>query len=89
MDDPHKDALTWTSLTWQDIQAIGMALAESHPRENILALTPERLTRLVADLPGFAAGAADPDDFILSAIVTAWIAAEEDDDEPSPFGYLA
>jgi len=89
MDDPNTDALTWETLTWQDIQAIGMALAEAHPAEKILALTPERLTRLVADLPGFAAGAADPDDFTLSAIVTAWIAAEDGDDESSPFDYLA
>ena len=89
MDDPNTDALTWETLTWQDIQAIGMALAESHPAEKILALTPERLARLVADLPGFAAGAADPDDFTLSAIVTAWIAAEEDDDDSSPFDDLA
>ena len=89
MNDPNKDALTWTTLTWQDIRAIGMALAESHPSENVLALTPERLTELVADLPGFSASATDPDDFTLSAIVTAWIAAEDGDDESSPFDYLA
>jgi FeS assembly protein IscX len=89
MDDRNKDALTWNTLTWQDIQAIGMALAESHPAENVLALAPERLALLVDDLPGFEAGATVPDDFTLSAIVTAWIAAEEGDDDSSPFEYLA
>ena len=88
MSDPDNlgwDAVTWETLTWQDIQAAGMALAERHPGENILTLSPERLTHLVEALPGFAAGAAAPDDFTLSAIVTAWIAAEEGEDDSSPF----
>ncbi len=89
MDDPNKDALTWDTLTWQDIRAIGMALAESYPDENVLTLRPERLARLVEEQPGFAAGTADPDDFTLSAIVTAWIAAEAGDDDSSPYEYLA
>lgn len=89
MDDPQQDALTWDNLTWQDIQAIGMALAERHAGENILTLAPDRLARLAADLPGFAAGATVPDEFTLSAIVTAWIAAEEGDDDSSPFEHLA
>lgn len=89
MTHPHTEALTWDTLTWQDIQAVGMALAESHPDEKILTLAPERVARLVAELPGFAAGAANPDDFTLSAIVTAWIAAAEGDDDFSPFDTLA
>lgn len=89
MDDPNKDALTWDNLTWQDIRAIGMALAERHAGEAILTLVPERLAQLVADLPGFAAGATEPDDFTLSAIVTAWIAADEGDDDSSPYEFLA
>jgi FeS assembly protein IscX len=88
MDDPQQDALTWDNLTWQDIQAIGMALAERHADEAILTLAPDRLARLVAELPGFAAGATAPDEFTLSAIVTAWIAAEEGDDDSSPYEYL-
>jgi FeS assembly protein IscX len=83
------DNLTWDTLTWQDIQAIGMALAERHAGENVLTLAPDRLAGLVAGLPGFAAGAGEPDDFILSAIVTAWIAAEEGEDDSSPFDPLA
>lgn len=89
MDDPQQDALTWNNLTWQDIQAIGMALAERHPDENILTLAPERLARLVTDLPGFAADGTAPDEFTLSAIVTAWIAAEEGDDDSSSYDHLA
>ncbi len=89
MTHPHKDALTWDTLTWQDIQAIGMALAETHPDENLLTLAPERLAGLVAGLPGFAAGATAPDEFTLSAIVTAWIAAAEGDDDSSPYDHLA
>jgi len=89
MTDPNEDALTWDTLTWQDIQAIGMALAERHPDEPILTLAPERLARLVTALPGFAAGATAPDAFMLSAIVTAWIATVEGDDDASPYDYLA
>jgi FeS assembly protein IscX len=89
MTDPNEDALTWDTLTWQDIQAIGMALAERHPDAPILTLAPERLARLAADLPGFAAGARAPDTFTLSAIVTAWIAATEGDDDSSPYDILA
>lgn len=89
MTEANKEALTWDTLTWQDIQAIGMALAESHPDEPILTLPPERLADLVADLPGFAAGATRPDDFTLSAIVTAWITVLEGDDDSSPYDYLA
>ena len=89
MTESNKEALTWDTLTWQDIQAIGMALAETHPDENLLTLAPERLAGLVADLPGFAAGAAIADEFTLSAIVTAWIAAAEGDDDSSPYDYLA
>ena len=86
MSDPGRlETLSWDTLTWQDIQAIGMALAERHPGENILTLPPDRLERLVADLPGFAAGGTTPDEFTLSAIITAWIDAEEDGDDSSPF----
>ena len=92
MSDPNTpadDTLTWDTLTWQDIQAIGMALAEGRPGEDVLTLPPERLTLLVENLPGFCAGGTAPDDFTLSAIVTAWIAAEEGDDDSSPFDSLA
>lgn len=88
MNHPHIDDLSWDSLTWQDIQAIGMALAERHADENILTLAPERLTELVARLPGFRADVGAPDDFALSAIITAWITAQEGDDNSSPFDYL-
>jgi len=81
MNDPNTDGLTWTNLTWQDIQAISMALAERHAEANMLAMAPERLAQLVADLPGFAAGGTAPDAFTLSAIVTAWIAAADGDDD--------
>lgn len=89
MNHPHIDELSWDNLTWQDIQAIGMALAERHADEKILTLAPERLTELVAQLPGFRAAAGPPGDFVLSAIVTAWISAQEGDDDSSPFDYLA
>lgn len=84
-DDSHPDTFDWGTLTWQDIHAIGMALAERHPDETILSLAPERLERLVEELPGFTAGGTAPDDFTLSAIVTAWIDAEEGGDDSSPF----
>jgi FeS assembly protein IscX len=89
MNDPNTDGLTWENLSWQDIQAIGMALAERHTEANTLTLTPERLAQLVAELPSFAPGDTSPDDFTLSAIITAWIAAEEGDDDSSPYGTLA
>jgi FeS assembly protein IscX len=89
MTEVNEAALTWDNLTWQDIQAIGMALAESHPSEPILTLSPQRLARLVTGLPGFSAGTTAPDDFILSAIMTAWISVSEDDDDSSPYDYLA
>jgi len=95
MSDPGKwdnqtgDTLSWDTLTWQDIRAIGMALAERHPEENILTLPPERLEQMVGELPGFAAAETAPDDFTLSAIITAWIDAEEDGDDSSPFESLA
>ena len=89
MNAPHIDALSWDGLTWQDIQAIGMALAERHPGENTLALAPERLVGLVVQLPGFRAEGGAPDDFTLSAIITAWISASEGDDDSSPYEYLA
>lgn len=84
MSDPNIGDLTWETLTWQDIQAIGMALAERHPDEDTLTLAPERLARLVEELPGFESVGA-PDDFLLSAITTAWINAQEGDDDSSPF----
>jgi len=89
MKDPHTDDLYWDSLSWQDIQAIGMVLAERHPDENILILPPERLAELVEEIPQFQTGNRPPDEFILSAIITAWIAAQMDDDDSSPFEYLA
>jgi len=86
MSDPGTgDNLSWDTLTWQDIQAIGLALAERHPRENILSLPPDHLERLVEELPGFAPQGTAPDEFTLSAIVTAWIDAEEGGDDSSPF----
>ena len=85
MSDRNIGSLTWETLTWQDIQAIGMALAERHPDEDTLTLAPERLTRLVEELPGFEAGEGTPDDFLLSAITTSWINVQEGDDDTSPF----
>ena len=86
MSDPGRwDTLSWDRLTWQDIQAIGMALAERHPGENILTLPPDRLEQLVGNLPGFAPAGTAPDEFTLSAIITAWIDAEEGGDDSSPF----
>ena len=89
MNDPHIDALSWDRLSWQDIQAIGTALADRHGDENTLSLAPERLMELVAELPGFQNAGGPPDDFTLSAVVTAWIAAQEGDDDASPFEHLA
>jgi len=86
MSDPGTgDNLSWDRLTWRDIQAIGLALAERHPGENVLTLPPDRLERLVENLPGFAPEGTPPDEFTLSAIVTAWIDAEEGGDDSSPF----
>jgi FeS assembly protein IscX len=89
MNDPHNDTVSWDGLTWQDIQAIGRTLAKGHANANILTLTPEGVTELVAQLPGFHAGGTRPDEFTLSAIITAWIAASEGDDDSSPYEYLA
>ena len=84
MSESNIGGLTWDALTWQDIQAIGMALAEQHPNEDTLTLAPDRLAKLVEGLPGFDASGA-PDDFLLSAITTAWIAEQEGDDDSSPY----
>lgn len=89
MNDPHIDALSWDGLTWQDIQAIGMALAERYPGENTLTLAPQRLAEMMAGLPGFRVADSAPDDFTLSAVITAWIAASEGEDDASPFEHLA
>ncbi len=82
-------ALTWDSLTWQDIQAIGMALAERHPDISILSLKDEDLALLAAGLPGFAADAGLPDPFMVAAIASAWIHAVEGEDDSSPYEFLA
>ena len=94
MNDPHIDApswdvLSWDGLSWQDIQAIGMALAERYPGENTLTLAPDRLLEMVTQLPGIRPEGGAPDEFTLSAIITAWIAASEGDDDSSPYEYLA
>ncbi len=89
MNDPHIDASSWDCLSWQDIKAIGMALAEAHPDANTITLAPQRLAELVAQLPGVRPDGGPPDDFILSAIITAWIMAHEGDDMSSPYGLLA
>jgi FeS assembly protein IscX len=89
MNDPHNDILSWDGLTWQDIQAIGRTLAATHTNENTLSLAPERVTELVAHLPGFHSEGGGPDEFTLSAIITAWIAASEGDDDSSPYEHLA
>jgi hypothetical protein len=52
-------------------------------------MPPDRLIELVAALPGFAPAAAAPDDFIVSAIASAWIHAVEGEDDSSPYEYLA
>jgi len=89
MTNSDLHGLTWENLTWQDIQAIGMALAERHPQESLITLKPERLAELVAELPGFAPGDTGPGDLILSAITTAWITVVEGEEDSSPYEYLA
>lgn len=80
MNHPHIDAPSWDSLSWPEIQDIGRALAERHEGEAILALSPGRLTHLLAELPGLRLDPQAAGDFILSAIITAWIAAIEGED---------
>lgn len=89
MDVEEKDLLTWNDLTWQDIQSIGMALAERHPDLSILTLPDEKLAALVCALPGFKGEAAEAKLYQLSAIASAWIQAMEGDDDSSPYEFLA
>jgi Fe-S-cluster formation regulator IscX/YfhJ len=48
-------------------------------------MSPEQLVELVNDLPGFQADDSTPDDFILSAIASAWIYEVEGFDDSSPY----
>jgi FeS assembly protein IscX len=65
------------SLTWQDVDAIAVALAAAHPGRNPLQVAPQELASLVSALPGFiddprASGAER-----LEAIQAAWYEALE------------
>jgi FeS assembly protein IscX len=79
----------WDDISWLDIQDIGAALAEKYPAENLMKLKPERIRELVPQLEGFGENGSQPDDFILGAIIGAWIHAEEGEDDSSPFEHLA
>jgi FeS assembly protein IscX len=85
----NDEPLTWTNLTWQDIQAIGQALAERHPETSVLRLSNAQLAPLVAALPGFAGRAEAAPDHVLSAVGDAWIEAIEGEEDSSPYEFLA
>jgi FeS assembly protein IscX len=76
-------------MTWNDISAIGEALAEVYPQANYLTASDEDLVRWVVSLPGFAGEATPPDPFVLSAIGAAWVAAVEGPDDSGPYDGLA
>jgi Fe-S-cluster formation regulator IscX/YfhJ len=80
-----RSGLTWDNLTVQDLLAIGAALAARYADQNHITMPPEQLAELVNDLPGFQAGDTTPEDFILSAIASAWIYAVEGFDDSSPY----
>jgi len=89
MTDTHSDQLNWDNLTWHDIQAIGMALAERHPDAPLLRLPQSQLAQMVAALPGFAGSAEAAPSHLLAAIGNAWIEAVEGEDDSSPYEFLA
>jgi FeS assembly protein IscX len=76
-------------MTWDDVEAIGEALAEAHPRANYLMISDDELARLVVALPGFVGPATPPDPFVLSAIGAAWVGAVEGPDDSGPYDGLA
>jgi FeS assembly protein IscX len=78
-----------TSMTWDDVEAIGRALAEIHPRVNYLTISDQDLVRLVVGLPGFVGGATPPDPIVLSAIGSAWVGAVEGPDDSGPYDGMA
>jgi len=85
----QEEPLTWINLTWQDIQAIGQALAERHSDISILRLDNAQLAPLVAALPGFSGNPEAAPDHLLSAIADAWIEAVEGEEDSSPYEFLA
>jgi Fe-S-cluster formation regulator IscX/YfhJ len=76
-------ACGWDALSWQDLRAIGAILAERHAGEDYRTMPAEQLADLVHDLAECAALQHPPDDFILSAIASAWLYAAEGGEDRS------
>jgi len=63
---------TMTSWTWQDIDAIALALAKRFPDRNPLMVQLRELRELVARLPEFRDVPGDGTEKTLEAIQAAW-----------------
>jgi FeS assembly protein IscX len=58
---------------WRDTQDIGIALSETHPELDPLAVRFTDLHRYVMELPGFSDDAKASNEKILEAIQMAWL----------------
>ncbi len=76
---------TVAEMTWDDYQAVGLALQKDHPNVNYLAISDAELRRLVQALPDFRGPAEPADQGALTAIRFAWIAVAEGDDDSGPY----
>lgn len=83
------------SIHWNDIEEIGIRLAETHPSRDPLSVRFTELKTLVEALPGFSEEPGHPaNESILEAIQKAWYEesqdVERDEDDkgyrpPTPF----
>jgi FeS assembly protein IscX len=61
------------TMTWRDVEDIGIALAERHPGIDPLTVRFTDLHRYVTELPGFTDEAKASNEKILEAIQMAWL----------------
>jgi len=68
------EKLDWTTLcTWQDFEAVALALVARHPRVDAALVTPDHLAKLIAGLPIFDATAAGgPGEEQLESVIRSW-----------------
>lgn len=75
-------------LGWQDIHALGRALAATYADSDRLNADDAELKRLIAALPGFHDNTEPPAHERLQDIRFAWLAASEPEDDDGRYDYF-
>jgi FeS assembly protein IscX len=77
MEDIELQLAAMVPLNWNNYGTIAILLNKTHPEEDLIAISLQRITELVRELPNFN-DAAVPDEDTLDSIIYTWISLTDE-----------